>query len=101
MKFDFGSLVSKDYSQNERRTGASRDGYDPCCLCGRAVARNNPRAFDVMVTDGGFVATTVEDPDNPGWMGCQAVGADCAAQHPELRAYLLRRDPMSILQKKT
>ena len=101
MKFDFGHIRSRDYVQNEHRTGANRDGYEPCCVCGRAVARSNPRAFDVMVTDGGNVMTTEEDPDNPGWLGCWPVGADCAGKYPEIRPYLIRRDPLAMLNQKS
>lgn len=85
------AIRSKSYSANENRTRANRDGYEPCALCGCAVSRANKQAFDVMVTDGGYVATTEEDPDNPGWLGLQAIGPDCARRYPELQPYLLKR----------
>jgi hypothetical protein len=99
MKFDFQNLVSDNYRHNEQSTQAYRHGYAPCMLCGKAVDDNNVRAFDVMVTGGGYVATTEEEPNDPGWMGCQVIGADCAAKRPELKPYLLKRDAFEIMAR--
>ena len=73
----FENIIDPDFQKNVERTGADKPGFDPCCLCGRAVAKNNARAFDTK--DG------------------KVVGADCAAKHPELHPHLIKRDVFKLM----
>jgi hypothetical protein len=73
MPYQISPFSSPNYQKNASKV---RDGATPCAICGRGV--NEPWPFTAIVVDGGAHWGTDNDPtDDPGYMGCWPIGADC------------------------
>jgi hypothetical protein len=94
----FGIAVpyNDDHHEQCERTGAMRDGYEPCIVCGRAVnvGKNHWR---VRVHDGGsrIMHDTEADKLNElgfaaSELGSHPIGPDCLKKHPEVKPYAVR-----------
>jgi hypothetical protein len=84
-----------NYSANVESTGALRDGYEPCMVCGKAVNTNKSH-WRSLFHCGGATAVTEEEygrleiTDPGAGMGSYPVGPTCLKENPELKAYVVR-----------
>lgn len=87
-----------NYHENSRRTGAMRDGHEPCTACGRAINVDQPH-WRVYIHDGGDIIVTEAEYDE--WetarsgagLGTYPIGPDCLRKHSEVKPYAIRVIP--------
>lgn len=93
----------EDYHENSRKTGANRDGYMPCIVCGRAVSMAKEH-WMVYVHGGGHTAVTDEEYEEmevtqPGaGLGGYPIGPDCLRRNVDLKPYAFRVKAMPRYQ---
>lgn len=82
--------TNADFHRQVTRTGAYRDGYSPCLICGRAV--KDCGAAVLRVVDGGGTIADNGDPDiDPSAdLGCYPIGPCCLKRYPEFRPYVIK-----------
>jgi hypothetical protein len=84
---------AETYTANGESTGAHRDGYSPCAVCGKAIRDDDKRAGSVWLHGGGAYlvkpgAGYENLPLDPAAdLGRYKIGASCLRRYPELRAF--------------
>lgn len=83
-----------EYVDNVHRTKAYADGFEPCCLCGRAINMSKPfkMLHDIAGGAGEYLHPSCEEDyrasgNNAADMGMYPIGPECLRQNPALREY--------------
>lgn len=66
------------HGDSQSHPQAQREGFAPCCICGRAVATNKPYIAACVVNGGLDWGNDKSDILDAGYMGYYPVGSDCA-----------------------